>query len=295
MARAALIALAFLIAGTASAQSIEKLKLSAPQLNNESVTLEIYLPPQYNAKQTYPVLYINDGQDMQAIHLQAHLKNYYAQANAKPWIIVAVPMFKDRMGVYGLADRANKQSQIAPTKYGDVGAKSYAYNEWFTQTLIPTIDGKYSTQRNAEGRAVLGWSLGAIAAFSIGWQYAEQIGAIGMFSPSLWLSEKRDTPDEAQQTRLIQNRVADDPHAPNTRIYLAIGTQEDTDDRDGDGVNDAVDDVLDLANGWQAKKGLHQRGMATETTLLVGGKHNQDAWSAMLPRFMRWLSRRDVK
>lgn len=296
MARTALIAALWLAtAGVAHAQGIETLKLNAPQLDNESVNVEIYLPPKYDVKQSYPVLYINDGQDMQAVHLQAHLRDYYAQPNAKPWIVVAVPMFKDRMGVYGLADRTNQRAEIAPTKYGDVGTKSYAYNQWFTQTLIPAIDAKYATQRNAEGRAVLGWSLGAVAAFSLGWQYPEEIGAIGMFSPSLWLSEKRGTADEAQQTRLVQNRVANDPSVPQTRIYLAIGTREDKDDRDGDGVNDAVDDVFDLVNGWRDMQGLRQRGIASETTLLVGGEHNQAAWSAMLPRFMRWLTPRDVK
>ena len=286
MARYALIFATLLLATTAHAQRIDRFELTAPEIDNETVAIEVYLPPGYDKSRRYPVLYINDGQDMPAVHLPTRLKDYYASASAKPLIVVAVPLFKDRMGVYGLADRTGKKAQIAPTKYGNVGAKSYAYNEWFTGTLIPTVDQRYSTERTPQGRAVLGWSLGAVAAFSLGWQYDELIGNVGMFSPSLWLSSDEN---QREQTRLVQSRIENDAKLPVSRIYLAVGTQEDTDDRDGDGVNDAVDDVFD------ATKALQRRQIPHEAALLVGGKHNQAAWSEMLPRFMRWLTSRDVK
>lgn len=80
---------------------------------------------------------------------------------------------------------------------------------------------------------------------------------------------------------------------PTPAIYLAVGSNEDSDDRDGDGINDPYDDVLDLAGGWQHMPGLAQRGVPYRVNLLVGGQHQQAAWSQMLPRFLRWLDAQD--
>jgi hypothetical protein len=90
------------------------------------------------------------------------------------------------------------------------------------------------------------------------------------------------------------------------RFYFAVGTAEDTDDRDGDGTNDALDDTRDLIAGWSEggvvrAKGLRQRGYAINLdqaatpgdqeavlAVLEGGRHHQSAWARMLPGFLAW-------
>ena len=269
-------------------------EVEIPSLDHQRVHVEVHLPPGYSPQQRYPVLYLNDGQDAAAIHLATHLQRHFAQNGAVPRIVVAVSMLPDRMGTYGLADVPHQRSEIAPTRYGDVGRSAFEYTQWFTQTLVAFIDTHYATQAMPQGRAVLGWSLGAVAAFSSGWQRPDQFGRIGMFSPSLWLSAARDDLDQQLRTRLVQQRVANDPlPMPTPAIYLAVGSNEDSDDRDGDGINDPYDDVLDLAGGWQHMPGLAQRGVPYRVNLLVGGQHQQAAWSQMLPRFLRWLDAQD--
>lgn len=263
-------------------------------LDHQKVHVEVLLPPDYSPQRWYPVLYFNDGQDATAIHLMTHLQRHFAQNDAVPRIVVAVSMLPDRMGIYGLADLPNRRSQVAPTRYGDVGRSAFEYTQWFTQTLVPFVDAHYATQKTPQGRAVLGWSLGAVAAFSTGWQRPDLFGLIGMFSPSLWLSASRQDLESQLRTRLVQQRVANDPlPAPTPAVYLAIGSNEDKDDRDGDGINDAYDDVLDLAGGWKDMPGLAQRGVPYHVSLLVGGQHQQATWSRMLPRFLRWLDAQD--
>ena len=39
--------------------------------------------------------------------------------------------------------------------------------------------------------ATLGWSLGALNAFNLAWQYPEVFGTVGGLSPSFWLSRDR--------------------------------------------------------------------------------------------------------
>ena len=255
-------------------------EIAAPQLDGQSVHVEVYLPPNYDRAKRYPVLYFNDGQDAKPIHLERRLAQHYAQRDAIPRIVVAVHMLPDRMGTYGLADTQRSISEVAVTRYGEVGQRALPYTRWFTQTLVPFIDAHYATQADAQGRAVLGWSLGAIAAFSIGWQDPGQFGSVGMFSPSLWLTA--DTSD-ATAKRLVQQRVEHDVRQSRPAIYLAIGTREDDDDRDSDGINDAVDDVFDMS------RALTQSEVPHTTVLLGGGQHNQAAWSEMLPRYLNWL------
>jgi hypothetical protein len=91
------------------------------------------------------------------------------------------------------------------------------------------------------------------------------------------------------------------------KMWFAVGTAEETSDRDGDGINDTVDDVRDLLLGYRGADGFHARGLQqlgysvdmdgvnppsfdADATLfaLQGGVHNQASWKRMLPPFLRW-------
>lgn len=90
-------------------------------------------------------------------------------------------------------------------------------------------------------------------------------------------------------------------------MWFAAGTAEERDDRDGDGINDTIDDVQDLLEGCRGVDGfracgLKQLGHAIDLDLarhpsrradatlflLPGGVHNQASWKQMLPLFLCW-------
>jgi enterochelin esterase-like enzyme len=287
---------------------VDTLQIEAPGVARTPLRVRVYLPPDYDAKAAigYPVLYINDGQDAEAVRLQPTLASLYAEAAIRPVIVVAIDMPPDRMGAYGLSDRVQSRSVVAQTKYGPVGTLAHAYSEWLAKTLVPTIDARYRTRPTPEARAVLGWSLGALNAFSLGWQYPELFGRVGAFSPSFWLSSERGDADAVQRTRLAQRMVDGTTPRNGARFYFAVGTAEETDDRDNDGINDALDDTRDLVDGWRVgeevkAKGLRQLGYRVNLdyalhptradaalSVLEGGEHNQASWAKMLPGFLRW-------
>lgn len=288
--------------------SVDTLQLDAPGVGSAPLRIRVFLPPGYrsDAAVGYPVLYVNDGQDMEAVGLQATLMHLYAQDVIRPLIVVAIDMPGDRMGAYGLSDRAARHGLVAQTRYGQVGARAHAYSEWVAKTLVPLVDARYRTRRSADACAVLGWSLGALNAFNLGWQYPELFGQVGAFSPSFWLSAGRGNPDAVQRTRLAQRMIDSNEPRVGLKLFFAVGTAEETDDRDGDGINDALDDTRDLVDGWRSgdkvnAKGLRQLGYpvnmnhaAHETRddvalyVLDGGQHNQASWARMLPVFLRW-------
>lgn len=306
-AKPALASAAAAMPATSSRVEVDVLQVPAPGLADQPLRVRVYRPPGYdaNAALGYAVLYVNDGQDAEAVGLAATLEALAREGAIRAPLVVAIDMPPDRLGPYGFSDRAGGRSLVAPTRHGNVGAGAHAYSEWLAKTLVPLVDARYRTRTTPDARAILGWSLGAAQAFSMGWQYPELFGRVGAFSPSLWLSTDNADAEAVQRTRIAQSLVHTMPPRHGARFFLAVGDREETDDRDGDGVNDALDDVRDLALGWNADagglKGLRQAGYRVDehwTTrpgrgdvalhVLAGGIHRQESWARMLPAFLRW-------
>jgi enterochelin esterase-like enzyme len=285
-----------------------KLALDAKAFSPEQIKVTVYLPPGYTSSDArYPVLYANDGQDMDAVGLQQTLATLYAQHAIQPVIVVAVDMLKDRASGYGLFDRARRQSIVGGSRIGPIGARAYDYSAWVANNLVPYVDAHYRTQASAQGRTMLGWSLGALNAFSLGWEYPDVFGQVGAFSPSFWLAADRSDAQAVESTRLAQVMVDRAGQRKPLRFWFAVGGHEETNDRNHNGTIDAVEDLQDLINGFAAPDGSHRRGLrdlgyridtdrpdqpsqADEVVydLLPDGEHNQATWKRMLPVFLRW-------
>jgi enterochelin esterase-like enzyme len=293
------LALLLLLSFTARAQ-VQKLELDAASFAPERLHVTVYLPPGYpQSTERYPVLYANDGQDMTAVGLQATLAQLYAAHAIEPVIVVAIDMLHDRASGYGLSDRRRGQSVVGGSVIGPIGLKAADYSSWVATTLVPYIDAHYRTHADARRRAVMGWSLGALNAFNLGWQYPEVFGRIGALSPSFWLAADRSDAVAVQRSRLAQAMVDRGPKRQGLRFWLAAGTAEETNDRDRDGVIDVIDDLHDLVDGYRGDgvqlRGLRQLGYTTAGAdadvtvfLLPGGHHRQASWAKMLPVFLRW-------
>lgn len=296
--------------------SVVKLQLTAPAFAPQMLHVTVYLPPGYasprNRGMHYPVLYANDGQDMSAVGLQQALARLYRAHAIRPIIVVAVDMLADRASGYGLSDRTTAHSLVGGSRIGPIGSRAHDYSAWLATALVPYIDAHYRTLAKPKSRAILGWSLGALNAFNLGWQYPEVFGTVGAFSPSFWLAADRSSADAVQRTRLAQAMVATGPKRANLRLWIEVGSAEETDDRDGDGINDAVDDVRDLVLGYRTAAGLQAPGLkqlgypiSTDPnappaapvvmTVLPGGQHNQASWKRMLPGFLRWAFGRGAR
>lgn len=285
-----------------------RLQLDAPAFAPEKIRLTIYLPPGYGRGiRRYPVLYANDGQDMAAVGLQPTLARLHREHAIEPVIVVAIDMLADRASGYGLSDRVGARSLVGGSVIGPIGTRAQQYSDWVATVLVPYVDSHYRTLRSPRDRTMLGWSLGALNAFNLGWQYPEVFGRVGAFSPSFWLAADRTNAGTVQRTRLAQAMVDHGGRRSGLKLWFAVGTAEETKDRDGDGVNDTVDDVRDLLEGYPGAGGFHLRGLKqlgytvnmdvakhpsrhADATLflLPGGTHNQASWKRMLPPFLRW-------
>ena len=298
-------------ASAKSAPPVARLALDAPALAPETIKVAVYLPPGYDdtlsASIHYPVLYANDGQDMAAVGLQETLNRLYAEHAIQPVIVIAIDMLTDRASGYGLSDRQAKRSLVGDSRIGPIGRRAYEYSDWVATQLVPYVDAHYRTQRSVRGRTMLGWSLGGLNAFNLGWQYPDVFGRVAAFSPSFWLAGDRSSAQAIESSRLAQAMVNDSTQHRDLRFWFSVGAREETDDRNGNGIIDAVEDVQDLVAGCRAPDGSHLRGLrdlgyavdmdyarhpsrgaGVAFYLLPDGEHNQATWKRVLPVFLKW-------
>ncbi|MCA9974006.1 MAG: esterase family protein [Anaerolineales bacterium] len=243
--------------------------------------VQVFLPPGYDAPaaaaRRYPVLYVNDGQDAPQLRLRETLARLTARGHIAPLIAVAIPTNENRLQEYGTAVTANAQG---------LGARAAAYARFVTAELLPAVNSQFRTAMGAEDTAVLGASLGGLSAFDIAWNHLELFGTVGVFSGSFWWRAGADDPHVPPGRLIAHEMVRRGPPRPGLRCWFEAATQDETADRDENGVIDAIQDTLELVDELAAHG--CRRGVDVVYHEVRGGRHNYETWSAVLPHFLRW-------
>ena len=108
----------------------------------------------------------------------------------------------------------------------------------------------------------------------------------GVFSGSLWWRTDDADTHARQESRIMHRRVRDTESPGYLRLWFQAGTDDEKDDRDNNGVIDAIQDTTELMDEL-ARKGF-RRGLDMVYTQVEGGEHNQATWGFILPYFLRW-------
>lgn len=270
--------------------------------------LDIVLPPDYSSsKQSYKVLYMNDGQDLERLHITEVLKKVYQNAEVEPFILVAIHC-GERIQEYGTASQAD---------YKQRGAKAGAYTSFVVEELMPYIQNNFRVLTGPVHTAFCGFSLGGLSAFDIVWHHPDLFGKVGVFSGSFWWRQKayenhyddendrimhrlvRQSPVYGLQFRVDSSQftvhsstVNSKPETVNGKLentpqfWLQTGTEDEKDDRNNNGIIDSIEDTLDLIAELE-KKGFHW-GRDIRYVEVKGGHHDQATWSAIMPNFLTW-------
>ncbi|MBI1226347.1 MAG: esterase family protein [Bacteroidetes bacterium] len=241
-------------------------------------SVDIYLPPDYDASGAgrFPVLFFNDGQDMEALRLADTLTALYASQKIPSLIVVAIHA-GERLQEYGTAHRPD---------YRNRGSKAHFYTKFIIKELFPHLRKNYPIREGAEHTAFAGFSLGGLSAMDIVWNNHGLFGKAGVFSGSLWWRHSDFIEDDPDGGRIMHEIVDTGLHRPGLKFWFQTGTMDETDDRNANGVIDSIDDTLDLMErlkniGYHHKEDLHYREVKD-------GIHHPSTWAEVLPEFLVW-------
>lgn len=258
--------------------TVEKIPGFASTALSNTRTLSVYLPFDYaQTERRYKVLYTNDGQDMPMMQLKKTLETLYAQGAIEPLIVVAIPANMSRLQEYGT---------LAGPNADGMGKRAPLYASFLLTEVVPYINAHYRTLTGPANTAIMGMSLGGLSAFDVAWHHPAVFGQVGVFSGSFWWRSAQGTLAERQASRIAHATVRTSPTQPALRFWFEAGTADETADRDGNGVIDAIQDTTELMDELAAK------GYANGTDMVYvevpGGQHNPITWSQVLPEFLQW-------
>ncbi|MBE2199535.1 MAG: esterase family protein [Anaerolinea sp.] len=236
-----------------------------------------FLPPGYPSDAPYPVLYLNDGQDVTQLGLRETVAKLIARGKIDPILIVAIPTHDDRLHEYGTAVTVNAQG---------LGDRASDYAKFIVNELMPHVNQTFPVSTQPVQTAFLGASLGGLSAFDMAWNHPELFGMVGVFSGSFWWRAGTDDPHVTPGQLIAQEMVRNGRYHPGQRFWFQAATQDETADRDGNGVIDAIQDTLELIA--ELEQIGYKRGQDVCYVEVRGGRHNYDTWAEALPDFLTW-------
>ena len=107
-----------------------------------------------------------------------------------------------------------------------------------------------------------------------------------MFSGSLWWRSEVFIPTDPDANRIIHEMIGNGSKKEGIRFWLQTGTNDETDDRNNNGVIDSIDDTLDLI---KVLKQIGYENTAIKYVEVEQGEHNPDTWKKVVPDFLQFV------
>jgi predicted alpha/beta superfamily hydrolase len=184
-----------------------------------SRNINVWLPPDYEeCDKRYPVLYLQDGQNLFDESAAAFRVEWRADESAMELITEQeIPAFI----IVGIWNTADRMEEYTPTKDEQLGGggRGLDYIRFIVEELKPLIDHTYRTRTDRESTSIGGSSLGGLIAMHACLESPKVFGNCLAFSPSLgW--------DQESLLKSLQN---DKKWPANIRLWLSMGAREGRD------------------------------------------------------------------
>lgn len=226
----------------------------------------IYTPPSYeeNARQTYPVVYMHDGQNLFSDATSFGGVSWDVGGAMDEGIASGAIAEAIVIGIENDADRMAEYTPVPDPDYG--GGSADAYLRFLVTELKPAVDRGWRTQPDAAHTAIIGSSLGGLVSVWAGLTHADTFGLVGALSPSTWWNGAWVLDQSQAATPAIR------------RIYLDSG--------DAGPSQDDVVDTSRLAAVWKTKPNVE-----VDYVLDRGASHTETYWRKRIPGALAFLLR----
>ncbi|HET6206242.1 MAG TPA: alpha/beta hydrolase-fold protein [Terracidiphilus sp.] len=231
----------------------------------------VYVPPGYEeeAERTYPVLYMQDGQNLfdgrtsfirdRTWEIREQADEVIEAGEVEPLIIV---------GIYNTGDRRLAE-YTHERDWQRGGGEAAKYGRLLTEDLMPWIARQYRARTGRESTGVGGSSLGGLVTLYLGLRHAHHFGKLAVLSPSVWWNHKSILGYVNERAPQIWERP---------RMWLDVGEREGSRT-----LRDAEQLARRLkANGWVAGDTLHFERVAD-------GTHDEASWARRVKPMLRFL------
>jgi enterochelin esterase-like enzyme len=241
------------------------------------VKVDCYLPLNVANSAEMSLLLINDGQDLVTMQFDSILENLYNTNTILPLFCV---------GIHCSDDRKNEYATAKELDYKGRGTKAAMYTKFIFEELMPFIRQTYLIPYFKE-KSFAGFSLGGLSAMDIVWNNAKEFTKVGVFSGSFWWRNKSqdDATFNEDTDRIMHKQIREGDNYPWLKYFFEVGTQDETADRNNNGIIDAIDDTISLINELK-KKGHTDNDI--KYLELQDGQHNVATWARAFPDFLTW-------
>lgn len=238
----------------------------SPQLDNRRDVL-IHLPPSYaRGDRAYPVLYMQDGQNLFDP----------ATSYAGDWRLGKVMAAAARLGVEAIvvgiphmgAGRVEEYSPFVDPALG--GGAGNRYLDFLAETLKPAIDRRFRTRPGRAHTGIAGSSMGGLLSLYGFFRPSSIFGFAGVLSPSLWFGGGA-----------IFSIVETAAYVPG-RLYLDVGALE------GAEHVERARRMRDLLRKKGYRPGVELRWLETRS-----GRHDEASWGRRFARALPFLLPRE--
>jgi enterochelin esterase-like enzyme len=119
------------------------------------------------------------------------------------------------------------------------------------------------------------------------WNHPYEFLHVGVFSGSLWWRTKAlDDGYDEDKDRIMHTQVREGIYAPWLKFFFQTGVQDETADRNNNGIIDSIDDTMDLIKEL-VKKGYHRKKDIVYKEY-EDGRHDVTTWGRAMPEFLKW-------
>ena len=233
-------------------------------------TIRVWLPPAYDAAASYPVLYMQDGQNCfdratstygTEWQIDETLTRFITDGTLPPMIVVGI----DNAG----SDRIKEYTFAADPQDG--GGDGAAYADLMLHGVMPFVGTAFRVKAGPANTFIGGSSLGALISLEIAQRNPGIFGGVLAMSPALWWDEQTTTNElDRDSTGLA-----------GTRVWLDIGTREAVAFQEAGPTDTQNQRAVDEARRLDAVLG--RAGIEHRLTVEEGAQHNEAAWARRFP------------
>ena len=165
------------------------------------------------------------------------------------------------------------------------GSKAGIYTSFIKTELLPALAQLIPVEKY-ETIAFAGYSLGGLSALDIAWHNPQLFDKVGVFSGSLWWRSKELGKGYTDADRIAHAMIRETEAKPDLKFWLQTGTNDESADRNKNGIIDSIDDTIDLIKELEAKG--YTRPNDIRYVEMVGGRHDAPTWAKAMPKFLCW-------